>query len=415
MQNLEAAVIPMEQSFKDLEILFPKKIISVDEIRDTNSTAIFSDKTVSFLDLLSKKLLKNPMAKAYPDVISFAFFCRKGNINKLKKAYFNEEIIRIGRGIVFHIAPSNVPVNFAYTLLSGLLSGNVNIVRVPTKDYEQVRIISNSISELSTEYNYNEVLQRIILIRYQKTASFTDLFSSICDVRVIWGGDNTINQIRRSIIPAKAFDITFVDRYSICIIDADNYLKEKKFQAIAKGFYNDTYLLDQNACTAPHLIIWRGEGEIVKKAQLKFWSVLKGLLADLYPEISPIIAVNKLTTFYTQAFDLNKIERVHKENNLLWRVEFDDVPKLIENYRSNSGYFSETKIENLKEIKSLVTRKFQTLSYFGIDNDELKEFIEDSSLRGIDRVVPIGKTLDFSLQWDGYDLIYSLSRVCNIN
>ena len=188
MQNLEAAVIPMEQSFKDLEILFPKKIISVDEIRDTNSTAIFSDKTVSFLDLLSKKLLKNPMAKAYPDVISFAFFCRKGNINKLKKAYFNEEIIRIGRGIVFHIAPSNVPVNFAYTLLSGLLSGNVNIVRVPTKDYEQVRIISNSISELSTEYNYNEVLQRIILIRYQKTASFTDLFSSICDVRVIWGG-----------------------------------------------------------------------------------------------------------------------------------------------------------------------------------------------------------------------------------
>lgn len=415
MQSLEAAVIPMEQSFKGLDMLFPKNTISIDEIRNANSTAIFSDKTIKFLDLLSKKLLRDPKAKVYPDVISFAFFCRKGNINKLKKAYINEEIIRTGRGIVFHIAPSNVPVNFAYTLLSGLLSGNVNIVRVPTKDFEQVKIISNSISELSTEYKYNEVLQRIILIRYQKTASFTDLFSSICDVRVIWGGDNTINQIRRSLIPAKAFDITFVDRYSICIIDADNYLKEKKFQAIAKGFYNDTYLLDQNACTAPHLIIWRGEGELVKKAQLKFWSVLKGLLADLYPEISPIIAVNKLTTFYTQAFDLNKIERVHKENNLLWRVEFEDVPKLIENYRSNSGYFSEIKIENLKEIKSLITRKFQTLSYFGMDNDELKEFIEGSSLRGIDRVVPIGKTLDFSLHWDGYDLIYSLSRVCNIN
>ena len=365
--------------------------------------------------MLSKKLLRDPKAKVYPDVISFAFFCRRGNINKLKKAYFNEEIIRTGRGIVFHIAPSNVPVNFAYSLLSGLLSGNVNIVRVPTKDFEQVKIISNSISELSTEYKYNEVLQRIILIRYQKTASFTDLFSSVCDVRVIWGGDNTINQIRRSLIPAKAFDITFVDRYSICIIDADNYLKEKKFQAIAKGFYNDTYLLDQNACTAPHLIIWRGEGELVKKAQLKFWSVLKGLLADLYPEISPIIAVNKLTTFYAQAFDLNKIERVHKENNLLWRVEFDDVPKLIENYKSNSGYFSEIKIEDLKQIKSLITRKFQTLSYFGIDNNELKEFIESNSLSGIDRVVPIGKTLDFSLRWDGYDLIYSLSRVCYIS
>ena len=176
MQNLEAAVIPMGQSFKGLDTLFPKNTISIDEIKNTNSTAIFSDKTIKFLDLLSKNLLRDPKAKAYPDVISFAFFCRKGNINKLKKTYLNEEIIRTGRGIVFHIAPSNVPVNFAYTLLSGLLSGNVNIVRVPTKDFEQVKIISNSISELSTEYKYNEVLQRIILIRYQKTASFTDLF-----------------------------------------------------------------------------------------------------------------------------------------------------------------------------------------------------------------------------------------------
>lgn len=415
MQNLEAAVTPMEPSFKDLDILFPKNTIRVDDIRDTNSTVIFSDKTINFLDSLSKKLLKDPKAKVFPDVIGFAFFCRKGNINKLKKAYFNEEIIRLGRGIVFHIAPSNVPVNFAYTLLSGLLSGNVNIIRTPTKDFDQVRIISNSIFELSKEKKHKEVLQRIILIRYQKTASLTDLFSSICDVRVIWGGDNTINQIRKSLIPAKAFDVTFVDRYSICIIDADNYLKEKKFQAIAKGFYNDTYLLDQNACTAPHLIIWKGKGELVKKAQIKFWTVLKDLLVDLYPEISPVIAVNKLTTFYAQAFDLNKIERVHKENNLLWRVEFDDVPKLIENYRSNSGYFSEIKVGDIKEIKSLITRKYQTLSYFGIGHDELKEFIESSNLKGIDRVVPIGKTLDFSLHWDGYDLIYSLSRVCNIN
>ena len=31
--------------------------------------------------------------------------------------------------------------------------------------------------------------------------------------------------------------------------------------------------------------------------------------------------------------------------------------------------------------------------------------------KGIDRVVPLGRTLDFSLNWDGYDLIYSMSRV----
>ena len=31
-------------------------------------------------------------------------------------------------------------------------------------------------------------------------------------------------------------------------------------------------------------------------------------------------------------------------------------------------------------------------------------------IRGIDRVVPIGKTLDISTIWDGYDIISQLSR-----
>ena len=32
-------------------------------------------------------------------------------------------------------------------------------------------------------------------------------------------------------------------------------------------------------------------------------------------------------------------------------------------------------------------------------------------LLGIDRVVPFGKTTDFDLIWDGYDLIYTLQNV----
>ena len=28
---------------------------------------------------------------------------------------------------------------------------------------------------------------------------------------------------------------------------------------ITKKFYNDTYLVDQNACSSPHLILWLGK------------------------------------------------------------------------------------------------------------------------------------------------------------
>ena len=40
----------------------------------------------------------------------------------------------------------------------------------------------------------------------------------------------------------------------------------------------------------------------------------------------------------------------------------------------------------------------------------MNDFILLEKPNGIDRIVPIGKTTDFSLTWDGFDLIDTLSR-----
>ena len=115
-------------------------------------------------------------------------------------------------------------------------------------------------------------------LSFNATASF----SSICDVRIIWGGDETISQIRENALPPRAFDVTFSDRYSICVINADKYIDEKEPGKIANGFYNDTYLFDQNACTSPHLVIWIGANANVETAQLIFWDNLYNIVKDKY-------------------------------------------------------------------------------------------------------------------------------------
>ena len=33
-----------------------------------------------------------------------------------------------------------------------------------------------------------------------------------------------------------------------------------------------------------------------------------------------------------------------------------------------------------------------------------------SGIKGVDRIVPIGRTMDFELIWDGYDLVERLTR-----
>ena len=178
----------MQRNFSDVKFLFPKEF-NMDVFINNTSIEPFSENTIEFLNALSLELNREPSIRNYPDVATFAFFCRKANIYNLKKVFSNESFYRLGRGIVFHIAPSNVPVNFAYTLICGLLSGNLNIVKVPSKEFEQVAIICNAIQKLSLDPKHHFITSKIVLIKYDRNSSSTAYFSSICDVRIIWGGD----------------------------------------------------------------------------------------------------------------------------------------------------------------------------------------------------------------------------------
>ena len=126
----------------------------------------------------------------------------------------------MGLGVVFHITPSNVPVNFAFSFVFGLLSGNANIVRVPSNPFPQIGIICAAIDELFALNKYKEIKAMTSFIRYEQNDEITGMFSANCNARMIWGGDETIKNIRKLSVPERCVDIAFSDRYSLCVIDA---------------------------------------------------------------------------------------------------------------------------------------------------------------------------------------------------
>ena len=68
----------------------------------------FNNMSIDFLDELSNVLRKSADSKIYSDLMAFSFWCRRGNINKLKREH-RDGAQRLGRGLAFHNAPSNVP------------------------------------------------------------------------------------------------------------------------------------------------------------------------------------------------------------------------------------------------------------------------------------------------------------------
>ena len=67
-------------------------------------------------------------------------------------------------------------------------------------------------------------------------------------------------------------------------------------------------------------------------------------------------------------------------------------------------------LNNLNQLSKYVSDKLQTLTYYGIEFDFIKKFIIKNKLKGIDRIVPIGRAFDLTPEWDGVDIIATLSR-----
>lgn len=377
----------------------------------TTAKKPFDGAVIDFLNDVSKALMTNQEAKAFSDVVTFAFWIRKAAIAKLKEQFDkNDKNIHLGRGVAFHIAPSNVPVNYAYSLAAGLLTGNANVVRVPSKDFAQVRIINKAINDTLRMEIHAGIRNYICLVRYDRSREINDLLSEICDTRIIWGGDATVAELRKSPLGPRVGEITFADRFSIAVIDSDCYLERKDKQKIAEDFYNDTYLTDQNACTSPRMVVWMGTQTAMAKKI--FWKNLHTLVQEKYT-FQPIQGVNKLTSSYLLAATHEGVKIESGPDNLIVRVWIPEIFNDLMELKDNSGYFFEYDCKDAFALKKLCDDiRCQTIAYIG-DREKLTPLLE-SGVKGIDRIVPVGQTMDFSFIWDGYDLYERLTRTVSI-
>ena len=395
-------MIPMQQHFDG--VIYALGSVEIEaEMKNAPPLPIFSEEARGFLTALSARILADAEAKAYPDVVTLGFWCRPAALRQMQRTY-EAEVNRLGRGIVFHIAPSNVAVNFAYSCLAAFLAGNASIVRLPSKDFPQVdvlcRIFAETLAEFPALFSY------FLFVRYGHVQEVNEHYSRMCQTRVVWGGDATIEAIRRAVLPPRTNEITFADRHSLAVIDAPAYLAAEDKERIAQDFYNDTYLSDQNACTAPHFIIWVGAE--VAEAQEVFWTTLHGLVRTRYT-LQAVQTVDKLTQVYRlgACFEARQIEM---PDNLITRVRVAQLTEELSAYRAGSGFFIEYDAKELSEIRPLCGISCQTLSYYGVDRDSLLQEILAMRPAGVDRIVPMGRTMDFALVWDGVDLIRTMSR-----
>lgn len=361
---------------------------------------------VSFLAKLSQSILSNKEARQYPDLITFGFFCRKSNI-KLETQKISDLQFSVGWGTLLHVTPSNIPINFAYSFVMGLLSGNSNIVRLPSRLYPQIVIFLKLLTDVLSNDDFLELSYSNKFVQTERDSKKLDGLVEKCDGLAVWGSDETIQRFKQLSKKVRGVEVYFPSRSSSVVLSAQHYLHLKSDQKnnIAYSFYNDTFLVDQNACSSPTNVFWLGSQSEITKAKKDFWGRLSHELKDKY-SLDPVARIDKILDV------MNICKKEKKSLSVLeWRPDILTInDSLSAGYKLRFGTFAEFNIKSLDQISGHLRDNEQTITTLGVEPKELFKELAKDHFSIVDRIVPIGKALDIGLHWDGKKMMEIFSR-----
>ena len=372
------------------------------------------ERVVDFLVRFARRLLAPAVARRFPELASLGFFLRRGEIAKaLANARTAEDALRFPRGLVFHVPPANVDTIFVYSWALSALAGNPNVVRISSRSAGAASTVLQELDAALAEAD--PVIARTQrMITYGRDDAVTAALSAACELRVVWGGDRSVAELRKHPLAPQARDLTFPDRASFAAISVEGWRAaspERRREAVT-GFYNDSYWFDQAACSSPRTLFWVGDQAAARAAQDEFRALLAEVVAAKRFVVEPAMAVQKRVSAYGVAAE-GQATAIRFDGNAVATLDLVE-PAAVPREWLGVGTFPQAGLADLAEFATVVRRKDQTLSTFGFDRAELLDLARLLGGRGIDRIVPFGSALSFAATWDGYDLVAEFSRLTTV-
>lgn len=376
----------------------------------------FSDLTINFLNQLSREILSDSVTSKMPELVALAYFLRKSNIinitENFKKTIPDTELT-VPLGVCFQIAPSNVDTIFMYSWAFSLLAGNSNVIRITQNVGEQLSSLLSVINRVINHPDIDKIRERNIILSYSYDDNINAYLSSIADLRIIWGGDSTVQNIRKHLPKPTTRDIAFADKISYSIIESKYFLSltDQLLTEKVRLFYNDSYYFDQMACSSPQVVYFVGDEKDNQSASNIFWAKLEEILNSKghFEHIS--VSINKLAYLFEESasgMDLRFQSEVNPEKPTIVNITKEDVQKIVS--ICGGGYFHQCFLTDISELENIIKHNDQTLSYIGFNPEILKNFAKILNGMGIDRIVPVGQALVFMPTWDGFSLLNHFTK-----
>ncbi|MGO8756738.1 MAG: acyl-CoA reductase [Terracidiphilus sp.] len=311
-------------------------------------------------------------------------------------------------GVVGHWPAANVEIQPILSMTCSLLGGNAALVRIPGDLKEVTRIL---IERLADSDPGEILMRRIFLAAFEHgRRDLHEAMAKAVDGAMIWGGRESVLQVRSLPFPHWARLAVFGPRISVAAMDAGAWTDPAERKTWCTRLARDVWQFDQQACSSPQVLFLEKDAshsiaEFVPFLQTAFEEENRqhpraGISASLTSAIAQARASWLLEdTAHTAVFPK------HPDWTLLIGSG-SDIPQ-----PAQGKTLTVLEVENLLDPIAKFDGNVQTLG-LGISNPEKEEAITGlAGRRGVDRIVKLGRMHLFVPPWDGLDLIRPMVRM----
>jgi hypothetical protein len=311
-------------------------------------------------------------------------------------------------GVVGHWPAGNIEIQPVLSLTCALLVGNGCLVRIPSGLLETTRLIIERLQEVD---RIGLLTERIFMASFDHSRmELHEAMAQVVDGAMVWGGAESVSQVRGLPFPPWARVVVFGPRFSVAAMDADAWSDPADRTSWCRRIARDVWQFDQQACSSPQtLFLERGAGcdpaEFVEDLKQAFQEENR-----LHPrqEIEPALtsAICQARASWLLEDAANRATFPASPDWTILRGTGIDAPK-----PTQGRTLTVLVVDDLLEVISRFDGTVQTLGLAAKDAQKEERLAQVAGCQGVDRVVRLGQMHVFGSPWDGMDLVRPMVRL----
>lgn len=316
------------------------------------------------------------------------------------------------RGLVCHWLAGNVQILGMFALVQSIISKNVNLLKVSSRDDGVFTDILNEFkgvtytSESGYSITGDDLLKTISVIYFSRHADkLGKEMSKEADVRIAWGGRESVETV--SAYPAR-FDsetVIFGPKLSFSVIAKEELNSLQEAKKLARKVSVDVSVFDQTGCASPHNLYIEEGGEVSPEefCEILSDSMTKTELQIPKPEMSPeqISQIHSIRGVYDFKGTFKGSE------TMTWTILLDDLDEIDKPVYSRVLFVH--KVVSIMDSLRFIDENIQTIG-IAAPTEKALAFATEATRRGVMRLPLIGRMLNFEMPWDGIFLFDRLVR-----